>query len=120
KLFLATRYVDDTRAELCERGLDELGLTLPHEAGIHVDTAHPRRPQRAQAQGESHGGIHTAAHEEEYVAVADPLPDLFFGKRHPLSGIPVLLAAADAEDEVVEELLSLRGVHDFGVKLDAE
>ncbi len=112
--------ISTTPAPSCAEGsLDELRFALAHEAGIDIDAAHPRRPECAQAEREGDRGIHAAADEKEYVAVADALTNLVFDERDALARIPVFRAMADVEDEVFEDARALRRVDDFGVELYA-
>ena len=120
KLLLRSARSRPRRApSCCEGALDELRFALAHQAGIHINAAHASGAQRAQAERERDRGIHAAADEEEDVAVADALPDLLFHQRDPLARIPVFRAAADVEDEVLENARALRRVDHFGMELHA-
>ena len=96
---------------------DEIGLAFAHQARIHVHAAHPLRSQRARAQREGDARIHSAAHEEEYVAAAHAVADFLLQERRPMPRVPILFAAAYRKGEVGKVLLAARGVNHFQVKL---
>ncbi len=97
----------------------EFGFALAHEAGIDIDAAHALGAEGARAQSEGHGGIDAAADEEEDVARANAIADLLLDGRSAMARVPILHAAANAEDEVRKILDAARGVDHFGVKLDS-
>ena len=95
----------------------EFGFAFAHQTGIHVDAAHAFGAQRPQAEREGHRRIHAAADEEENVAVAHRAPDVLFDQRNAMARVPVLLAAADVEQEIRQNAVAFGGVHHFGMKL---
>ena len=98
---------------------DKIGFSLAHQAGIDVHAANAVMAQRARRQGERHAGIHPAADEEEDVAIAHALADLLLEHGHPVAGIPIFPAAADAEEKVGEVFLAAGRMDHLGMKLQA-
>ena len=96
------------------------GFAFAHQPGIHVNTIHPLRRQRAQAERVGHRGIHAAAHEKEDAAIACGLSDLGFDGTDAVFGIPVAFAAADSENKVREDAGAVLGMRHFRMKLDRQ
>ena len=95
----------------------EIGFAFPHQAGIHVDAAHPIRPQRPRAERERHARIHPAGDEEEHAALAHALADFLLQHGRAMPHVPVLPASSNPKREVGQILLAARGVDHFQVEL---
>ena len=119
KFLFAARDFDHARAQLAESAFDEFRFAFAHQPGIDVNAAHPLGPERAQTERESDGRIDAAADEKKHVAVADALANLVLDERDTLARVPVLRAAADVEDEVLEDAGALRRVDHLGMELHA-
>ncbi len=65
-------------------------------------------------------GVDAAGECADHAPVADLLADAEDGVSDEVAGGPVAAAAADAQEEVLEELLTVRRVHDLGVELQAD
>src|SRR3989441_13236880 len=100
--------------------LHGLGVALAHEARVDVEAEHALRAERPRAEGERDGGVHTAADEEEHLAVAGGAADVGDDLVDAGARIPVLAAAADVEDEGAVDLGAVLGVDDLGMELQAE
>ena len=101
-----------------EGALDALALVHPHEPGVHED-AGQLVAHRTVHQRRRHRRVHAAREPADHLRVAHLLTDPLhrFGHEGPRS--PVGPAAADAEEEVLDDLPAARGVRDLGVELDA-
>ncbi len=66
------------------------------------------------------GGVDAAGEGADDVAVAHLLADALDALGDEVRGRPVAAAAADAVEEVLDDLLALGGVDDLGVELEAE
>lgn len=73
----------------------------------------------ARDQGRGHRGVHTAGQTADRALVADLLPDRGDLLLDDIAGGPVRLQARAPVQEVLKDLLAVRGVHDLGVVLDA-
>ena len=91
---------DRVAARLPHEVVDGVGVTLAHEAGVHVQAEAPVPTERPVAAVEGHGGVHAAADQEEDLAPGRLRPDLVHHLLDASPRIPVLRAAADVEDEV--------------------
>ena len=110
---------DEVHLEPPAEGLDDLlPLVLPQEAVVHED-AGELAPHRAVDEGGGDRGVHPAREAADDLFLphlgADAAGRLVDEGAHG----PVPRAAADAEDEVAEDLLAPRGVDHLGVELDA-
>ena len=101
-------------------GVDHpLGLFAAQEAVVDED-AGELVADGAVDEGGGDGGVDAAGERADDAAVADLLADAEDGVGDEVAGGPVAAAAADAEEEVLEELLAVGRVHDLGVELEAE
>ena len=103
---------------LAEGALHVQALVHPHEAGVHEDAgelvAHGPVHQRR-----GHRGIHPAGEAAEDLLCPHGAPDALHGFGHEGAGRPVGGTAANAEEEVLDDLLAPRRVRHLGVELDA-
>ena len=98
---------------------DALGFFAAEEAVVDED-AGELVADRAVDEGGGDGGVDAAGERADDAPVADLLADAEDGVGDEVAGGPVAAAAADAEEEVLEELLAVGRVHDFGVELEAD
>ncbi len=68
----------------------------------------------------SDGGIHSAANAEDNLFLADAVADFADCQGPKRLHVPISPAAAHAEQEVAENLISVNRVEDFRVELEAE
>src|SRR5207245_2457912 len=66
------------------------------------------------------GGVDAAGEGADHSPVADLLPDAEDGVGDEVAGGPIAAAAADAQEEVLEELLTVRRAHDREVELKTD
>ena len=104
-------------------GLQEFHYLLrfaeAHHAVIHMQAENLFRSEHAVQEHECYGGINTARHEQEHLAVLDLVLDSLRDERQVALHVPGLLRAREV-DEVFEQLHAELAVRDFGVELDAE
>jgi hypothetical protein len=78
------------------------------------------RSQRLEAKRVGNGGIDAPADEEKYIPIARRRPDLIFDGLNLTGWIPILLAGADVEEEILQDSQPARSMRNFGMKLDRE
>src|ERR1051326_2577597 len=104
-------------AEGLKQALDVGGLAVPHQPSVDVNPIDALRTERPQAQRGGDRRIDSAADEEENIAVCGDAADLLLESADAVLGVPIALAAADAEQKVREDLAALTRMGDFGMKL---
>ena len=77
------------------------------------------RSEHAVQEHECNGGVHTAGHEQEHLAVLDLVLDALRNERQIALHVPSLLGTRKV-DEVFEQLHAELAVRDFWMELDAE
>ena len=102
--------------------LEELGdlrsLSLSEEAGVDEDALEPLVQGLVEQDG-GDGGVHPSRDGAEHPSFGS-LPELAHGLLEEPLHAPLPLRAADAEDEVREDLVPVLRVHHLRVELDAE
>ena len=109
--------MDQVDLECVPEGVDDrLRLALPEEAVVHEDTRELVADGPVDQDGDDRG-VDPARERAEHALVADRVPDRVHGGIDEAGHGPRAGDAADVE-EVVEDLLALRGVDDLRVELD--
>ena len=110
-------HVHEVDVELLGKDfLDLLGLTLAQQTVIDENAGH-LTSHRTGAQCGNHGGVHAAGQRQDHAVLAHSGAELLCHGLNQVVHGPVLLKAADVEQEVPEQLLAVLGVLDFGVEL---
>src|SRR5690606_15744844 len=102
-----------------ERALDGFALTFPQQPRVDQD-AGQLVADRAVHEGGRDGRVHAAGESADHGAVADLRAYALDRLVDEGAGRPVGRAAADAEQEVGDDLVAARRVRDLGVELHAE
>src|ERR1700691_6208225 len=94
-----------------------MGFAFAHQAGIDVHSLHPFRTEGALAERARYRGIDSSADEEEDIPIADALANLVFDLGYAMARIPIAQAAANAEQEVGQDIATASGVRDLRMEL---
>ena len=113
--------VDDAEVdlELAAEHLLHLGAFVEAQQAVVDEDAGQLLADGALDEGGRDGGIHSAGEAEDHLRLADLLADFADGRLDVVVHLPGRLAAADAEEEVAEDVDAALGVGDLGVELDA-
>ena len=94
-------------AELREGALDEFGFAFAHQAGIDIDAAHALGPRARRQSVKATVESTPPLTKKKTLRSPTRCADLFFDQGDALAGIPVFLAAADVENEILENARAL-------------
>ena len=119
EVFAGVADLEVVHAFLCEEVHNLLGFAEAHHAVIHMQAEDFFGTQHAVQEYECHGGVHSATHEQENLAVLDLFLDAFRDERQIALHVPGLLCTGKVH-EVFKQLHAELAVRDFGVELDAE
>ena len=103
---------------LAEHALDGAPLSLSKRSVVDED-ARETVSDGAVNQDSRHGRVHASRETTDHLVITHPLPHPPHLRLHDATGRPRTGAAGDPEDEVLQDLLAPRRVHDLRVKLHA-